>query len=174
MLETKKIAKCPVCGKEHEIQMVSLEGKVLYKEFPVRYQRLVWECEESGEFFEDDELIHINLKTIQEKYEQETNPNYNEEKENLWAVMLPVDGIKKEMVSITEEEFKSHIEDYDFFEKFGNPVYVKSSDGTTVAVCSYSVYRKFLESNGEDYKIKEIESEVEKRNNEKKKENETV
>ena len=67
----------PITGKEMQLNVRESTLAVRKEQFPVRYQ--VWYCEDSGEEFEDQEMVEANIRQAADQYRSKHNLPFPEE-----------------------------------------------------------------------------------------------
>lgn len=68
----RRIAYCPFCMKEHEMNIVEEKETTSYKNEEVVFDSLYLHCEECDEYFEDEELIKLNDLRMKDAYREKT------------------------------------------------------------------------------------------------------
>ncbi len=62
---------------------------------------------------------------------------------------------------ISEEEFCEHVEDENFYEKYGNPCVIVGKDGRKIVFESFALYKRDMHLAGMDDELAEIEKQIE-------------
>ena len=167
MLEIKEI-NCPVCGKRHEAHLVECTEDAMYRGIPVKYTSLSYECPFIGTLFDDEETMQLNFNRLVKAYQEKIKENEVVYDNNQYPYMTLIseESFSEDMITLSEEEFKEHMEDSNFFEVYGNPVKVVSSSGTIYAV-SYETYKRYAIATGRGDEIEKVEAKIKADNDDK-------
>lgn len=65
-----------------------------------------------------------------------------------------------DLPAITEQELCDHVEDDDFFEKYGNPVLVQSKNGGKIVFMSFELYEHQMRAAGKDDELEKVKDEI--------------
>ena len=66
-----------------------------------------------------------------------------------------------ELPTVSEQELLDHVEDEDFFTRYGNPVLVQSKDGSEVVFMSFELYERTMREAGKGDEIDQVKANIE-------------
>lgn len=66
-----------------------------------------------------------------------------------------------ELPTVSEQELLDHVEDEDFFTRYGNPVLVQSKDGSEVVFMSFELYERMMREAGKGDEIDHVKADIE-------------
>ena len=66
-----------------------------------------------------------------------------------------------ELPTVSEQELLDHVEDEDFFTRYGNPVLVQSKDGSEVVFMSFELYERMMREAGKGDEIDQVKADIE-------------